>query len=437
MLDQTAFTRRQFMNTGLAVVSTVATVPTFLHNFALAASDENAAALTLSRPGVPEDRILVVVQLSGGNDGLNTLVPYGAPEYYKARPAIAIRQNDILRVDQGQGVGLHNQLAGLKDLMDDGNASVIQGVGYPNPNRSHFASMDIWHTCQARGGKGLGWLGKALDQVAADASSAMIAIGRESPLAGQGKRTTPVSFENAELFRWTGRDLHHELGQQYDAINRAGVLSPAGAGPNPGAAVGVDDQAAFVMRTALDAQLASDRIRRAIGKGTLTDFPRGPLANQLRMVAAMIRAGLPTRVYYVGLGGFDTHGGQPFRHANLLRQFGTAMKGFYRELKALGQDGRVLSMAFSEFGRRVAQNASQGTDHGTAGPMFLFGPMVRPGVLGKHPSLTRLDDGDLIYNVDFRSVYAAALEGWLKADSQKVIGKAFKPAPVLDAKKIA
>ena len=433
MPEQTAFTRRQFMNSGLAMVSTIATVPTFLHQFALAEANDQKAALTVSRPGVPEDRILVVVQLSGGNDGLNTVVPYGAPEYYRARPGIAIRENDILRLDQAHGIGLHSQLAELKQLMDDGIASVIQGVGYPNPNRSHFASMDIWHTCQARGGKGLGWLGKALDQAAPDASSAMIAIGRESPLAGQGKRTTPVSFENADLFRWAGTDLHPELGRQYDAINRAGVLAPTGS-ENPSEPA---DQAAFVMRTALDAQLASDRIRNAITSGTLTHFPNGSLANQLRMVAAMIRAGLPTRVYYVGLGGFDTHGGQPFRHANLLRQFATAMKGFYGELKAFGADGRVLSMAFSEFGRRVAQNASQGTDHGTAGPMFLFGPMVRPGLLGQHPSFSQLDSGDLIYNLDFRSVYAAVLKGWLKANSQKVIGKTFKPAPILDAKLIA
>ena len=145
----------------------------------------------------------------------------------------------------------------------------------------------------------------------------------------------------------------------------------------------------------------------------------------------MRRAGLGTRVFYVGLNGFDTHAGQAGRHANLLRQFAVAMQAFYRELQAIGQDQRVLTLAFSEFGRRVGQNASQGTDHGTAGPMFMFGPMIRAGLLGKHPSLAKLDQGDLIYNVDFRSVYAAVMEKWLKADSRKVLGKTFRPANIL------
>ncbi len=252
----------------------------------------------------------------------------------------------------------------------------------------------------------------------------MIAIGREAPLAGQGRTVRAVSFEDANLFRWSGAELHDKLGKEYDRINRAGVLPEARG----------HAQAAFVMRTALDAQVSSDRIRGAIGRGTVTSFPGGQLANQLRMVASMIRAGLPTRVYYVGLGGFDTHAGQPGRHGRLLREFATAMRAFYREMKAMGQAERVLGMAFSEFGRRVAQNASQGTDHGTAGPMFMFGPMIRPGVIGKHPSLSELDSGDLVHAIDFRSVYAAVLGDWMKVDGRPIFGRPLAAAPVLDAR---
>lgn len=426
MTDKPVFTRREFVHTGLAIVSTVPTMPAFLQKSALAIADPADVPLTASRPGVPEDRILVVIQLSGGNDGLNTVVPYGMRQYYDARPMLAVRERDTLAIARADGIGLHPRLAPLKEMMESGMANVVQGVGYPNPNRSHFASMDIYHTASAGSGKGYGWLGRALDQVEPDNSTAMISIGKEAPLASKGKRGSAVAFENANLFRWAGADLNSTLSSHYDKINRAGVLSELAGVEN--------EQAAFVMRTALDAQLASDRVRAAVAKAPLTPFPQGSLAGQLRMVASMIRAELPTRVYYVGMGGFDTHGNQARSHGNLLGQFAAAMKAFYGELKAMGQQNRVLSLAFSEFGRRVTQNASQGTDHGTAGPMYMFGPMVRPGLLGNHPSLTKLDRGDLIYNVDFRCVYTTVLSQWLGADAKKALGRAFKPAAVLDRK---
>lgn len=426
MPEQPTFTRREFVQTA-AVISTIATLPAFLHRSALAAAPSESSP-TRSRPGVPENRILVVVQLSGGNDGLNTVVPFGAGAYYRARPAIAIPDNQVLVLDKDQGIGLHPQLTAMKEMIDEGLASVIMGVGYPNPNRSHFASMDIYHTGDTQSGTSLGWLGQAMDQVAPDAGSALIAIGTEAPLAGYGRKTQPVAFENPNLFRWAGSDLHDSLARRYDAINRAGVLDdPLVAG---------NEQMAFVMRTALDAQLASDRIRAAVAKPPQTNFPGGQLANQLRTVAAMIRAELPTRVYYTALGGFDTHANQPNRQANLLTEFGNALRAFYAELAALGRQEDVLTVAFSEFGRRVAQNASQGTDHGTAGPMFLFGPMVKPGLQGTYPSFDRLDQGDLLYTLDFRNVYAAVLDQWLKADSREVLGRAFTGAKVLHRKRV-
>jgi uncharacterized protein (DUF1501 family) len=228
----------------------------------------------------------------------------------------------------------------------------------------------------------------------------------------------PVSFESAELFRWSGQDVDRDLGKAYDALNRREPVDAKH-----------DTNADFLLRTAMDAQVSSDLIRKAVAVKPLVTYPTGPaaeLGRQLQMVASMIRANLKTRVYYVTLGGFDTHaqqGGQNGRHANLLRGFAESTKAFYDDLKKQGNDGRVLTLVFSEFGRRVGQNASQGTDHGTAAPMFLVGPMVKPGVLTPHPSMKDLDEGDLKFTTDFRSVYAGVLKGWLKADADEVLGK--------------
>lgn len=185
------------------------------------------------------------------------------------------------------------------------------------------------------------------------------------------------------------------------------------------------------MRTALDAQVSSDRIRAAVSKQPLARYPGGQLSRQLQIVGAMIRDGMATRVYYVSIGGFDTHGQQPGPHGFLLRQVGDSLNAFYKDLKAQGNSGRVLTMVFSEFGRRVAQNGSNGTDHGTAAPMLFVGDMVRPGLLGRQPSLTDLDQGDLKFNVDFRSVYAGVLEDWMKAPAAKILGQEFRKAEIV------
>jgi len=443
MAEKPTFTRREFLSS-MAVVSTAVTVPTFIQRSAMAFGDPAARGLA-SRPGFPDDRILVVVELAGGNDGLNTVIPFGFDEYYRARPNLAVPAAEVNVLDQRAGIGLHPAMNPVMEMVEQGQASIIQGVGYPNPNRSHFASMDIWHTADPRGGQGLGWIGRAMDHaIGASGASGTdcICLGREAPLAAQAQHIKPISFESAELFRWTGAQEDESLAQAYDHINRAGVLEEAAAQQSntpPRARLyrgqlvrttpeAVESQSAFLMRTALDAQLASDRIRQAVARGTVTRFANGPLANQLRMVASMIRAELPTNVYYTVLGGFDTHASQAYRHQQLLTQFATGMDAFYKELREIKQDHRVLTVAFSEFGRRVDQNGSNGTDHGAAGPMFLFGPMVRPGLLGDHPSMSNLLAGDLAYTVDFRSIYAGILEGWFKTDSAKVLGGSFKPA---------
>ncbi len=427
--DEPAFTRRLFLQQGLTLASLAATAPLFIQRSALAMMRPPGSPVS-SRPGVPEDRVLVVVQLGGGNDGLNTVVPYGSAEYYRARPTLAIPapgrgtqdRPGALELAGAQGLGLHPNLAGFKGLLDDGVASIVQGVGYPNPNRSHFASMDIWHTADTDA-RGHGWIGKYLDATCngAPVPEAGVAVGRSAPLAMQGALNKPVTFETAELFRWIGEDLDRTLKGPYDAINRGGMLDD----------VDPDSQLGFLMRTALDAQVSSDRIRAAVAKRPLVPYPGSPLARQLQVVGAMIRDGMATRVYYVSLGGFDTHAGQAGPHSNLMRQVGEGLAAFYQDLKAQGNSGRVLTMAFSEFGRRVAQNASGGTDHGTAAPMYFVGDMVRPGLLGDHPSMADLDDGDLRFTADFRSVYAAVLEDWMGAPSAAILGRAYEKARIV------
>jgi uncharacterized protein (DUF1501 family) len=401
------------------MVSAVSSVPAFLSRSSLVMA-ESAGPLS-SNPGVPEDRVLVVVQLSGGNDGLNTVVPYGLDDYYKGRSGLSVRETDLIKLDTNAGIGLHPSLRPINEMIGESLANVVQGVGYPNPIRSHFASMDVWHTGTTLANKGHGWVGKAMDvsHDQTDASLACISLGSEAPLATQGKFIKPVTFDRPEMFRWSGRDLHPALSEAYDRLNQA-----------PASGLG-DDPAGFILRTAMDAQVASDRVRKAVHQTPKTSFPGNALARQLKMVAAMIRAELPTRVYYVAMGGFDTHANQSGQHARLLGEFASAMSAFYRELKAAGHRQRVLTVAFSEFGRRVRQNASGGTDHGTAGPMFLFGEQVNPGLIGEHPSLTNLNDGDLIHRIDFRSVYAGVLDSWMKIDSNAVLGKRFKHAGVL------
>ena len=431
MAEPVAHSRRVFIRNGVALASMAGTIPAFIQDSALGLVAQSAR--NPGGAGIPGERILVVVQLGGGNDGLNTVVPYGSGDYFNARPTIGIRAPGgqatgqagvALELDRTLGIGLHPSLRGMKELLDDGQLAVLQGVGYPNPNRSHFTSMDIWHTAQP-GGRGDGWIGRYFDNTCngTPLPEGAISLGRTAPLAMLGKVQKPVSFESADLFRWTGEDVDRGMEATYQAINRAGVLPET---PER-------SQAAFLMRTALDAQVSSDRIRAAVDRRPMTQWPNSDLARQLRMVAAMIRDGMKTRVYYATLSGFDTHAGQLGTHARILQQVGDAMLAFQNELKAQGDQDRVLTLVFSEFGRRVQQNASGGTDHGTAAPSFVIGSRVRPGVHGNHPSLTDLDNGDLKFTQDFRGVYAALLEDWMKAPADKVLGGKFAKAKVVKA----
>ena len=425
-----AYSRRIFIRQGVMLASFAATLPHFIQESALGMLAPDGSA-TSSRPGVPDERILVIVQLSGGNDGLNTVVPYGDREYHAARPSLALGEpgkarngGAALELDRDRGIGLHPNLTGLKELHDDGRLAVVAGVGYPNPNRSHFASMDIWQSGRPEG-KGTGWLGRYVDATCNGnpAADVAVSVGRTAPLAMLGRTSRPIAFESADLFRWLGADAGGQMEDEYQRMVRAGELEDVAAG----------SQESFLMRTALDAQVTSDRIRAAVKKAPLARYPGSALAKQLQTVAAMIRDGMKTRVYYVSMGGFDTHANQPNSHGNLMRQLGDAMLAFQNDLKAQGNDGRVMTMCFSEFGRRVRQNASNGTDHGTAGPVFVVGPNVNAGLQGAYPSLSDLDGGDLKFTTDFRGVYQELLGKWMKAPTREVLGGTYQAPSIVRA----
>jgi uncharacterized protein (DUF1501 family) len=331
-------------------------------------------------------------------------------------------------------------MTGIRELYDEGQCAIVQGVGYPNPNRSHFASMDIWHTGELSG-TGDGWIGRYVDAQCCgygkgesgrpDGSmnesnrvEPPIAIGSESPLMLSGRSMMPVSFESADMFDWAGKKYSEDIVEEHrkltDMINERVQQEK-------------DSNNAFLLRTAMDARVSSEAIRKAVSAKPLVNYPSNKLAQQLSMIGSMIRAGLKTRVYYASIGSFDTHANQQGSHARLLGQFSDAVRAFQNDLAAQGNDGRVLTMGFSEFGRRVGQNASNGTDHGTAAPMFLFGKNVNGGFHSRHPSLTSLDSGDLKHTTDFRSVYAEVLDNWLSTKSSDVLEGNFNHLRVLKA----
>ncbi len=428
-------TRRVFLQKGLSLLAVAPTIPTFLDQtmMALAAPLDQHR---VQKPSGKDGKILVVVQLSGGNDGLSTVVPYGDDAYHRARPAIGLDKKEILKIDNY--LGLHPNLAPLKKMYDSGEMSIIQGVGYPNPNRSHFRSMDIWHGGDPQ--KEVitsGWIGRYFDNACTGSDPHVgVSMGGNLPLAMQGDRVTPLSFDRPENYRYNGRDKENYLKLNQGPTSQpttkpSKIATPVQKKVEPVTASGQLD---FLHRTAMDAQVSSDDILRMTQQHRPAgEYPGGEFGNGLRTIAAMIGGGLSTRVYYVSLGGFDTHAGQRGRHDQLMTQLAQGISAFWADMKQQENDDRVLMMSFSEFGRRVEQNASQGTDHGAAAPMFLFGPKLHAGVLSRHPSLTDLDQGDLKYNTDFRNVYASVLQNWLETPSKPILGQQFKPMSILKA----
>ncbi len=417
MNPDTIYTRRDFLGGGLSMLSASATVPLFVDQFAqYLKAGFGASARQLSR----DEPILVVVQLAGGNDGLNTVVPFRDPLYYRARPRLAIDAGTVARLNDD--IGLHPAATGLKSLHDDGLLAIVQGVGYPNPDRSHFVSTDIWATGDPRGRRHTGWLGRYFDCTCKGTQRVEpklgIAVTQEAPLTMIGERFSPVSFASPDELAWRGGD-RPSAHAAFERLNSS---------------TGAEGMLGYLQRAAMDARTSAAQIRDAAGRGDRRrrrDRPGsggrwggGALAQQLAMVRRMIAADLPTRVYYVSLGGFDTHANQAGRHATLLEELGKALEQFARGLREDGLLDRVLTMTFSEFGRRVAENGSQGTDHGAAAPLFVMGSRVRPGLHGRHPTLKteELDRGDLKWKIDFRAIYATVLSDWMKVDAGRILG---------------
>ena len=435
---RTLHTRREFLRTSMLGAAVSWTLPVFLQKTFLTL-DAMAADAAIQTATGKNDTILVVLQLAGGNDGLNTVIPFADDAYHRARPVIGLKPDSVIRINDY--IGLNPKLAGLKSLYDEGHLSIIQGVGYPNPNRSHFRSTEIWQTASdADRNESYGWLGKYFDSCCKGADPTVgVAIGNTLPQAFNSASPTGVSFSNPEQYRWVNNKRDTSAESLFRQLNQPQETGPA-AETNTGASIGMVggrkqndmDTLAFLQRTGLDAQLSSDKVREIARKHpSSTDYPRSQLADGLSLVARMIAGGLATRVYYVSQGGYDTHTGQVNTHERLMGELNDALTAFCKDLKSQGNFDRVMLMSFSEFGRRVAQNGSNGTDHGAAAPMFVLGGGAKAGVFGKHPSLTELNTGDLIYNVDFRSVYATVLERWLRAPSKEVLGRNFPLLPIV------
>lgn len=373
-------------------------------------------AATLSIQPSSQDRVLVVIQLTGGNDGLNTIVPHTNELYYKARPKLAIPKEDVLKFNAD--IGLHPSMRGIASLIEDKNFCVIQGVGYPNPNRSHFESMDIWHSCQRKESRSSdGWLGRYFSQLnhpmsAAPTDSFGLHLGSEQlPLALVARGVQTPSLASIEQLRWKGKSESN--------------IARADSERMPSTKREIDTESNlldFVSASTTAAMQASDRLEKALASPDSSgDFPNSQLGEKLKIVSRLLLAGLKTKVYYVTVDGFDTHANQLVAHSGLMRQWSDALRSFHQRLDIAGLGERVLVFTFSEFGRRVAENASQGTDHGAAAPAFLSGPKLENTIVGNQPSLSELDDGDLKFHTDFRRVYATLIEDWFGASCKNIL----------------
>ena len=439
--EQPLHTRREFLRTSVLGGALASTVPLFLEKTFLCL-DTMAAATTGQITTGKDGTILVLLQLAGGNDGLNTLVPHGDDAYYKARPRIALPKKDILSISDY--AGLHPKLTGLHTLYGEGNLGMIQGVGYPNPNRSHFRSTEIWQTASdSEKNESEGWLGRYFDNCCkgADPATVGVAVAGQTPQAFASPIPKGIAFSNPQQFRYMSeaandpasadkfmREMNQPAAEHSSLTENAGGSIGMLSGPadNDGSTV------EFLQRTALGAQMSSDKILEITRKTkSSVNYPTSQLGNSLNLVSRLIAGGLPTRVYYVSQGGFDTHANQLPAHERLMTDLNAAISAFVADLKAQGNFNRVLMLSFSEFGRRVSENASGGTDHGAAAPLFVLGGGVKPGLYGNYPSLTDLHDGDLKFNTDFRSVYATALENWLGAPSEMVLGKKYPLLPFI------
>ena len=412
--------RRDFLK-DLTMISATLSVPAFLVR-----SLQGAQASM-----VGTGRILVVIELAGGCDGLNTIVPYTNDFYYQERPTLAIDPQSVLPLDDQ--LGFHPSLTGFKELYDSGNMTIVQGVGYPNPNRSHFRSRDIWHTAEAEKIGTNGWLAKYFDNFEGSGSLQGINIGGRVPKAMISESGSSPSIKSIDTYKLQA-DPHYPGDEANKNAAFQSILSESSTRFPP--------FQEYVTQTVLDATFSSAEILEGQDNYNSTiEYPDTAFGGNLKTIAQIIAANIGTTVFYATISGFDTHARQVDPtdpdvgiHANLLETVSSAVKAFWDDVREMGMENDVLIMSFSEFGRRVSENASDGTDHGTANPMFLFGENVIPGLYGEQPSLDPQDldpIGDLLHNVDFRSVYSTVLGNWLEVDPVPLIGGPWPILPIL------
>jgi uncharacterized protein (DUF1501 family) len=404
--------RRDFMRGGVAVFS-----------LGLAGSDlmmRMAEAQGTANPNRDRD-ILVMIEMNGGNDGINTVIPFTDPAYYAKRPTLGIPKEKVLEI--GSGLGLHPSMGPMKKLWDAGQLGVIHGCGYPNADQSHFRSMDIWQTAVPERVTTLGWLGRYLDQITDDDKNGLygVAFQESMPRAFRGERSQVPSVPNFESYRYqTDPNFPEDRTRQIQAFTQISSHVPIDV-PYVG----------LVQRNIIDAYTTAERLQAAGVYKPTVGYPNTGLANGLKLVAEVIVKQFGTHLFHVSIGGFDTHASQAGQHARILGELANGLGAFFQDLKNQGAADNVLAVTFSEFGRRIDENGSFGTDHGEAAPLFVAGGKVKGGFYGKLPSLTNTHDGNQMYTTDFRRVYATILEQWLAADAAAVLGSTFEPVPFL------
>jgi uncharacterized protein (DUF1501 family) len=418
-------TRRQFIKRGAGLVTLSMVMPKMW--------------LTEARAqGNAGRRIFVVIQLGGGNDGLNTVIPYTDSRYYSLRPSISFKDTE-LKDAQGNSTiisnefGLHPELSEIKGLFDQGKVAIVKGAGYQNSSLSHFLGMDIWHTANTNGGSGDGWLGKYADQALAGKSGlSAVSIGGTLPKSFFADKVVIPSISNFTTYTY-----QTDQRNQGDRNNQINTFSANSSRSHPAGSF-----LEAIAGTGLDAVQGAAQVQSSVGQYTspITYPENNPLAAALRMAAQLITTIPEANLLYVTLGGFDHHsqeiGNQAEpnnklvgQHATLLSHFSEGVKAFYDDMAAHNLADKVLMMQWSEFGRRPNEDASFGTDHGTAAPMFIIGDPVQGGFYGEQPSLavTELDQaGNLKFKVDFRAVYATILDRWLQADSESILGALYE-----------
>lgn len=391
---------------------------------AVVANADHVMARALAQsplPGLPggTGRCLVIVNLNGGNDGLNCVVPHGNPQYYQLRPSLAIAAGDVLRIDGN--VGLNPKMRSFKAMYDKGMVAIVQGVGYPNADHSHFRSSEIWQTAAPERYEHTGWLGRYLDEADLPAKNLFkaVAVSQVLPEVLVANHTDVPAIANLKQYGMLADSdpLARQAFSQNSRDQRLPFSSP---------------YLSHVMEIEDHAQRSSEELPRLIaGYKTQASYPATPIGRSLSLAAQIVGSNLGTKVLYVSHGSFDTHVNQTATQNNLLEQFSNAISAFYDDLAAHGNDRRVLTLTFSEFGRRIAENAARGTDHGEASPLFLIGGGVKGGLYGTTPDLADTNMGNLRYTTDFRSVYATVLERWLGRPSKTVLNGSFSPLGAL------